>query len=457
MSGRIAEELTAFFLQMTAFNSGSSLVAGALTDTSFAIRADLVNPTTTVQLEVRPANKPNQMAYRSPALASFAGQGTKTTYHSVAHEIPAGSLAPNMSYGYQLVSRNEVLIGPYTLRTAPPARLPASFAFGFGSCSRFVGAYDTKILRSHLLDDPLFFMHLGDLDYSNIDNANLGRIRDRNMRQFLKSRDAQAFVRQVPLFWMPDNHDRGYQNSRWNTRFDSGIRYAESVQASGQVYRETSPHYPFAFPSTYRTNAVLAQQFTVGRVRFLVPDLRAQVNFQAREILGSNKGYEWENQEAWLLAQLLQAKTDGMALIFLVSTSGWYGADGDSWGKDFDAQRRRVIDFIAANNLPPVWVLMGDIHQSGIDDGSNGVLPTVASSPIKKGPSTALVPFSFGGIETSSRGVGEQITTIKVTDTGGSLSSNPITLDVAIKGGSYGADGSAKLLQHVVSNARIGA
>ena len=65
--------------------------------------------------------------------------------------------------------------------------------------------------------------------------------------------------------------------------------------------------------------APVDQSFTVGRVRFILSDLRSERDPDARRMMSAA-------QDAWLRAELLAARDSGSPLIFWVSSVPWNGA-----------------------------------------------------------------------------------------------------------------------------------
>jgi hypothetical protein len=431
----MAAQLMAHFMQKTAFNATGSMVIGALRDSSISACAELANPTAGARLTVSRHEDLSAPDFVGPVVASVATAGGTTTYNTVKGTAPPGSLTPGTTYFADFVVPGQVGGAPRRFRTPPREGLAGSFGFQAFSCSRTLGNNNTRILRAGLRDDPLFAIHMGDLDYSNIPDANIPRYRDRNWRQFMKSKDAQAYVARVPMAWMPDNHDRTYQNAQWTYAFESGITYDQSVTASGRVYNETFPHYPYAFPGAEQDNSVLSQQWKIGRCAFIMPDMRAQRHAGYKTLLGETYGYERYNNRAWLLQAMLDAQSGGAAMIFFIVTPAWYGNNGETLGKDNTEEQNLILAHIKTKISIPVWVLSGDIHKSAIDDGTYGTIPTVFCSPLHKGHGFDPFPCSFRGEYTGVTDQLELFTHFNVKDDGGPVSGNPITLEINVRGG----------------------
>src|SRR5690606_25682281 len=102
---------------------------------------------------------------------------------------------------------------------------------------------------------------------------------------------------------------------------------------------------------------------TVGRVRFIISDLRSQRDPETLRMMSAE-------QDAWLRAQLLAARDGGAPLIFWVSSVPWNGraTKADRW-QGYPAHRAEIADFIKDNGLAgKVAILSGDAHMTAIDD-----------------------------------------------------------------------------------------
>src|SRR5690606_27654729 len=110
--------------------------------------------------------------------------------------------------------------------------------------------------------NPLFFLHLGDMHYENIDAADPEAYREA-WREVLASRSQAALYRSTPIAYTWDDHDFGPNNSN---------RLAPGRNAARRAYREMIPHYPLAAGAR---NAPIHQAFSIGRVRFILTDLRS--------------------------------------------------------------------------------------------------------------------------------------------------------------------------------------
>jgi phosphodiesterase/alkaline phosphatase D-like protein len=304
-------------------------------------------------------------------------------------------LRPDTSYHYVVEvdgRRDEDHAGDF--RTFP--RGPASFRVAFGSCAR-TGSnhriFDT--IRTLL---PLFFLHMGDFHYENIpgdDRERFGRAFD----EVLASPRQAALYRSVPIAYVWDDHDYGSNDADGSS---------PSRPAALWAYDTHVPHYPFAGGSGGRARTI-HQVFDVGRVRFLMIDVRA-----ARDHVempdGPDKSLLGEEQRRWLLGELENAAArDG--LLVWVNPVPWItrAARGSSHGwEPYGYERRLLADRIDSLGLTHrLLMLSGDAHMVAIDDGSHsnyaggkeggkGGFPVIHAAPLDRYPRPKGGPYSHG-------------------------------------------------------------
>lgn len=298
-------------------------------------------------------------------------------------------LNPATTYSYVLESDSSVALDSTerTLTTFPVPGTPASFRFALGAC-----ASDTNspAFAAIARQQARFMVHTGDFHYFNIDKNKVELFRAAYDKHLSAPR-LSAMLTSVPLIYQWDDHDYGKNDSN---------RTSNSRQASLQNYQEFIPHFPLNVvdEDTPKAGAPTDQAFTIGRVRFILSDLRSRRDVGTRRMMSAA-------QDAWLRAQLLDAKGK-YPLIFWVSSVPWNGEpnEADRW-QGFPAHRTEIADFIKANGITGVCVLAGDAHMVGIDDGSNSDFATGGGAPLRvfqAGPianrgSYKAGPYSLGG------------------------------------------------------------
>lgn len=294
-------------------------------------------------------------------------------------ERPAGSLGrmarytlegltPDTSYSYFWIeqddSTGEDSAGQF--RTFPAAGEPARFSFAFGSCAQ-TGSEHPVFDEIRRLQ-PLFFLHTGDLHYENI-AVNDQALYQNAIARVFASTVQNRFFRSFGVSYMWDDHDFGPNNS------DST---AASRPAALAAYRSIVPHYPLAL--TNDPQAPVGQSFTVGRVRFILADLRSARDAN-KSPDGPQKSMFSHAQRVWFFDELKTAR-DSHALIVWLSSMPWIADDGssDRWSS-FSHERRLISDFIVQQNIRNLVLLSGDSHMLAADDGRHNRYATDAIGP----------------------------------------------------------------------------
>ena len=263
---------------------------------------------------------------------------------------------------------------PGLARPLPPGRLrtfpegAASFTFAFSSCAKTGSAHD--VFKTIARKNPHFFLHLGDLHYSNIDK-NDARLFRAAWQTTLTSATQAALYRSVPLAYIWDDHDFGPNDCDFRS---------PSRLASRLTYQEFMPHYPLA---AGRGDVPIYQAFTVGRVRFILTDLRSE---RSPDDMPDDprKSMMGGRQKQWFKAELLKAKAGGAGLIVWGSSVPLIGKPnrkGDGWAA-FASERQELADFIAGNGITNLVVLCGDAHMLAADNGTNANFSTLRDCPI---------------------------------------------------------------------------
>ncbi|MFV2094816.1 alkaline phosphatase D family protein [Micromonospora sp. LOL_014] len=257
------------------------------------------------------------------------------------------------------------------LRTHPVLGDPASFTFAASSCAGYVGStpgagYITDQVSDHPVfdtiraSDPLWFSHLGDLHYRDINSSDPADYRTAyddvltfNGSLGAASRQGQLY-RAVPLQYVWDDHCYGPG--------DSDGTYSGKA-AAAQVYRERVPHYALPGEGVH-------QSWQVGRVLFIAADSRyyrspkTDADGPAKTMLGSE-------QLAWMESTL--ASSDAAALVWIHPVE-WLGdpqSGGDNW-RGYSYERDQVTAMLQDLGWADRMImLVGDRHSMGMSTGGD--------------------------------------------------------------------------------------
>ena len=328
--------------------------------------------------------------------AVFSGAVNTTENAGNAVKLTVQGLLPDTDYYYGVevagVLRTEA-VSRGRFHTFPIGR--ASFRVAFGSCSDYTFA-DQRVFEAIRGENPLVFLHTGDLHYNDTNTTSAADYRA-NYDRVLSHPVQGAFFRSVPMAYMWDDHDFAGNDS------DSTAIGRDAARA---VYRERVPHYPLG-----PTGGTLGQAFTIGRVRFIMTDLRSAASSAAARDSAS-KSKMGAAQKAWFKQELISARDSGFPLIVWINTIPWIGPSQpgeDSWG-GFATERTELANFIRDNRITNLAMLCGDMHGLAFDNGTNSDYATgggapifvlhaaaLASTPVDKGGPYAEGPFLGGG------------------------------------------------------------
>src|SRR5688572_24733443 len=323
-------------------------------------------------------------------------------------KLTVQGLAPDTDYFYGIEIGTVLHADPVSrgrLRTFPLGR--ASFRIAFGSCGDFrapnQSAYDA-IMR----ENPLLFINMGDMHYSDTNSTAADDYRY-NYDNVLGHQMQGALYRSVPVAYMWDDHD--YCGNNADTT-------AIGRDTARQVYKERVPHYPLG-----TAGGTLAQAFTVGRVRFIMTDLRsASTSSSAKEAASKTK--LGTAQKTWFKQELINARDGGFPLIVWVCPDPWIAPaqlGDDTWG-GHATERTEIANFLRDNRITNLVLLSGDMHGLAYDDGTNSDYATGGGAPVAVLHAAALTsqgsakggPYTAGPIPGS-----QQYGILEVYDNGG--------------------------------------
>ena len=378
----------------------SGVWCGNVTPTSATVSVRLNATGLRVRLAVS-TNERLSPAVFSPVITTAAASGNNVL-------LDVQGLQPGTDYDYGIevngVIRTET-ISRGKFRTFPQGA--SSFRIAFSSCGDYRDP-DQRAFDAILAEQPLLFLHMGDLHYSDTNSTVVEEYRQ-NYMGVLNHPNQGALYRGMSLAYMWDDHDFSGDDSNGT---------AIGTATARTVYRDTVPHYPINV-----TGGTIAQSFTVGRVRIIMTDLHSAAS-AASTAESSSKTRLGAAQKAWFKQELISARDAGFPLIFWVSSTPWIGEaqlGADSWA-GYATERSELADFFKDNLIKNLVVLSGDMHALAYDDGSNsdyavgGGAPLVVlhSSPLTRPAEVKGGPYAAGPIMGSG-----QYGLLEITDTGG--------------------------------------
>jgi prolyl oligopeptidase len=392
--------------------------SGGVSPDSAIVKGKLLREGLSARLLVSQSSSLAQPVYVGPSVAE--------TNHGDVVQFALNHLQPDTQYycGFEVNGRLEPA-KTLEFRTFPPPG-PASFSIAFASCARTGSTSDVfdRIRENR----PLFYMNTGDFHYLDIQTNSRPRFRDAYDTVLASPQQAELF-RHIPFVYLWDDHDYGGNNSN---------RKATVHEAASLTYDEYVPHYPLPLAFTGRGGGPICQSFSVGRVKFILTDLRSARD-DIRKKDDAAKSMMGASQKEWFKQQLLAANGK-YPLICWVSSVPWIGTagtnvyhavktnqygyihhsqllgDGNSrtnrgigpavedWWSVFSTERREIADFIKQNHIRGVCILHGDSHMLAADDGSHSdyatgggaPLPVMCAAPLDQEASLKGGPYSQG-------------------------------------------------------------
>ena len=355
------------------------LWAGAVTPTSARIHARIPSKQAQVRLAVTATDDwADTTVY----------EGTHPSTNAAVHHFPLRDLTPETGYRYAL-QINGRLDTTQSGRFRTFADGPFSFRVAMGACAQTGSTH--PVFGAIRRTNPDLFLHLGDLHYEDIAATRPGPFRTA-YHKVHASPPQSALFRSTALAYVWDDHDYGPNNSS---------RRAPGQPLAQQVYREYVPHYPLAQDDPREP---IYQAFTVGRVRFLLTDLRsARTPNSAPDSVQTLMG---ARQKAWFKRQLRQAR-DRYPVIAWISSVPWIaerGSSDDHWG-GFAVERRELATYIDSIGVADqLVVLSGDAHMVALDDGTHnrygrkdgGGFPVVHAAALDRVGSVKGGPYTHG-------------------------------------------------------------
>ncbi|MFV0305358.1 MAG: Ig-like domain-containing protein, partial [Moheibacter sp.] len=313
--------------------------SGALMPNSIKINAKLTNETSNARAVVSTSPTMSNPIY------STAISVTNTTNRMGTFMV--NGLQPNTSYYYAIESNGIIDMNTNSIgRFTTPKNGAHSYSFTVGACN-----YDSSrpVWQKIFEKNPLFMMVMGDLHYGNPGSLSASRTEYEN--RILNVTNTKNFFNAIPIVTVWDDHDYAGDGSSSTSSNKNGAK---------QAFREYIPHYNFG---DNNANPAIYQSFVIGRVRYIMMDLRSE---RTSSLICSNEQVEWFKNEC------LTAKANN-EIVAWVSSFGITSSSSDSWGgnTNYRTQRNAIFNFLKNENIQNLFIISGDAHMAGIDDGQN--------------------------------------------------------------------------------------
>lgn len=339
--------------------------------------------------------------------SGYINTATKSVIHTVS------GLAADTQY-YFCLEVNSTLktskSGSFKTMAAA-AGTAQNLVFGFGCCQS--GQNNAGVLTAirGIASPPSFFLHLGDLHYSDI-ATNSEALFDTAYDEVLNGANSGPFLRNVPTYYVWDDHDFGPNDS------DSS---SPSRTASIAAYRRRVPKPTLAFTSG-ATDPV-CYSFVQGRVRFIMTDGRSQRT--ASTIFGAAQ-LQWIKDEFTAAAAASQFVVMGISGTWADDEYGVISGAPSARG----VERAGLADHIRSVGLGRKTIILGgDAHSTQFNTDETFDFSTRSGAPIPEFHAAALFAgadkptgkfWSAGVARMDGTTIRSAVGVVEITDAGGS-------------------------------------
>lgn len=371
--------------------------SGAIQPTSAVVVAKLTTASSTCRLVVSTSS-----SLTNPILSPAVSANSVNNFMA---KMTVTGLTPGTTYFYAIQSNNITDNSSDDIgKFITPSAGAFSYKFTVGSCA--VNSNHPAYTRM-LNKTPLFHISTGDIHYANPNSASDINIHRTPYEQnMLSQTPSRSFFDVTPIAHIWDDHDYCGNNSGSASVGRTNARLS---------YQEYVPHYNLAAGSG---NVPVYQSFTIGRVHFILSDLRSE------RTTGTLMG---TTQKNWFKNECLYAR-DNNLIIAWVSGVSFGGNQTDNWG-GFTAERNELSNFFRDNNIRNMFILSGDAHMLAIDNGTNHDFSTGNNNPndypvfqaaaINNSGSTKGGTYSEGGTFPNPSSTTGQYGVVEITDNGG--------------------------------------
>ena len=454
--GRIltADEKTAIYNndQALEFHPETWCGIGGVTDSEASYRAKSDDSATTFAIEY---------SLNSDLSGSQTSPGTGVDSSKTGGETITG-LSPDTLYYYSPITEGHRMFhGTFPMfRTMPSPGSATPLVICFSSCNLTPDAVD--LYDSVQAESPNLFLHLGDFGYP--DSTEIFNQRTNYRRQMVTSSNyCKRVQRHIGVERVWDDHDYGANNSAgglpgkenslqvwkeytpaialhnpsnglWRNftvgsieffmldtryqrennqqRFPSFSGNTADVGSSGSTLVLRASDSPSGANGFYDGWYVLAEsQYRrvtnyVGATRTATLDtpivpLSSSSTYALKKASILDMDYIADNQVDWLIDAVNKSTATWKVIISSIAFNGTVVTPGleDSWG-DWDLEQFERNYLIQALIPERLFVISGDRHFSGIDDGTNSDWPEISASPIDQTNRTVEGSWSNGADNT---------------------------------------------------------
>lgn len=398
---------------------------GAVTDTTFDVSVIFSQAASSAQIQVATDADFASVVFTSSASATstLAGAGEVVKFQ-------ATGLTADTPYYYRPMEGGSPTNEIGQLRTAPTPGTAKSFSVAVVACSHPTLWTPNTTMWDHVAaSGAAFVAHLGDLHYSDLDHTDAQSDHRAGILSHLANSKVAEMYRALPMVYTYDDHDFGPNDNDMGT-----TGFATFSARSVTAYTDMVPHYPQQQPAGGDPHVRgITQSWDWGRVRFIMPDLRAFASISGGTLLGDGGTYNsmdtWD-QESWITAEIDDALANDVALVVLMSSRTWKSGTSTyhGWEEKWATYQQELSEYLCDNNVNCL-VAVGDGHQIGFDDGlgedftnGKGIIPHFMSGPSNHVSLVATGPYEWNSVTqerpTSGSTEHHQFVLLNITDDG---------------------------------------
>ncbi|MEZ5026613.1 MAG: alkaline phosphatase D family protein [Chitinophagales bacterium] len=305
-----------------------------------------------------------------------SGNFTADSTSDYCVSIDVTGLQPNTWYFYEFTALGRNSLTGRT-KTAPIGGV-SQLRFAFVSCANYKNGYYNVYNRLKDRNDIDAILHLGDYiyEYSNSLAVRPGQLPDHEIVQLADYRQRYSSHRldpalmrlhqQFPFITVWDDHE--VANNSYSTGADNHQPATEGPWAIRKSAGEQANNEWLPKRLTYGNDITriwrkfnfgnLAELFMLDTRLFARSKQGGNPNDTSRHLLGDEQ-FEWLKQE--LLNSTAKWKILGQQVMMGNLTPFGIMLNDDQWD-GYNAERKKLYDFILNNNIKNVIVLTGDIH-----------------------------------------------------------------------------------------------
>ncbi len=309
-------------------------------------------------------------------------------------KVDVGNLKSNTHYYYDFQSLDRRSVRGRT-KTAPQPGQAQQVRLGLVSCSNYEYGYFNAYRQLANGNDIDAVVHLGDYIYeyavggysasidgrAHVPENEIISLEDYRLRysHYRLDNDLMFIHQQYPFIVVWDDHESA--NNSWKDGAENHTEGEEGTWVERKNYAATA--YMEWMPIRESNGLSIYRTIDFGDMaRLVMLDTRIegrdeQVSVGSMDVRAEERSLLGETQLEWMKNQLATSNAKwnilGQQVMFAPLRVATIAINTDQWD-GYAAERTRVLDFVAENDISNFVVLTGDIHTSWANDIPRGLL-----------------------------------------------------------------------------------